>query len=76
MLFTHHWCQECLKLWRFPEMKKVIIEWQNQFGGWNRFTEVCHEPSAYRTAKQRAKTTGKRHRLVDADGRVLDIVEP
>lgn len=57
-------------------MRKVIIEWQNQFGGWHRFTEVSHEPSAYRTAKQRAKTTGKRHRLVDADGRVLDIVEP
>jgi hypothetical protein len=57
-------------------MKKIIIEWQNQFGGWNRFAEVSHEPSAYRTAKQRAKTTGKRHRLVDADGRMLDIVEP
>jgi len=57
-------------------MKKIIIEWQNQFGGWNRFAEVSHAPSAYRTAKQRAKTTGKRHRLVNADGRMLDIIEP
>lgn len=57
-------------------MKKVIVEWQNQFGSWHRFQEQHHEPSAYRTAKQRAKRTGKRHRLVDADGRVLDIVEP
>lgn len=57
-------------------MKKVIIEWQNQFGGWHRFQEQNHEPSAYRTAKQRAKRKGKRHRLVDGDGRVLDIVEP
>jgi len=53
-------------------MTKVIIEWQNQFGGWYRFQEQHHEPSAYRTAKR----TGKRHRLVDTDGRVLDIVEP
>ena len=36
-------------------MTKVIIEWQNQFGGWYRFQEQHHEPSAYRTAKQRAK---------------------
>jgi hypothetical protein len=57
-------------------MKKVIIEWQNQFGGWHSFQEQHHEPSAYRTAKQRAKRKGKRHRLVDGDGRVLDIVEP
>jgi len=57
-------------------MKKVIIEWQNQFGGWHRFQEQHHEPTAFRTAKQRAKRKGKRHRLVDGDGRVLDIVEP
>ena len=57
-------------------MKKVIIEWQNQFGGWYRLTEVHNEANAFRTAKQRAKNTGKRHRLVDADGSVLDIVEP
>ena len=24
-------------------MKKVIIEWQNQFGGWYRFQEQHHE---------------------------------
>ena len=54
----------------------MIIEWQNQFGGWYRFTEVHNEANAFRTAKQRARNTGKRHRLVDADGSVLDIVEP
>jgi len=59
-----------------PETKKVIIEWQSQFGGWHRFQEQNQELSAYRTAKQRAKRKGKRHRLVDADGRVLAIVEP
>ena len=60
----------------FREMKKIIIEWQKQLGVWHRFTEFSHGLNAYRTAKQRAKTTGKRHHLVDADGRVLDIVEP
>jgi len=57
-------------------MGKVIIEWQNKFGKWNRFQEVHHEASAYRTAKQRANNTGERHRLVNADKRVLDIIEP
>lgn len=57
-------------------MKKVIIEWQNQFGDWHRYQEQQREPSAYRTAKQRAKRTGKRHRLVDTNGKVLDIAEP
>lgn len=57
-------------------MKKVIIEWQNKFGGWSRFQEQHHEPSAYKTAKQSAKRTGKRHRLVDAYRSVLDIIEP
>ena len=56
-------------------MTKVIIEWQNQLGGWYRFQEQHHEPSAYKEAQRRAKTTGKRHRLVDGSNRILDIID-
>ena len=41
-------------------MTKVIIDWQNQFGGWYRFQEQHHEPSAYRTAEQRANRLNKK----------------
>ena len=57
-------------------MKKVIIQYQDQFGHWRNFTTKHHEPDAYRTAKHRAKMTNKRHRLVDENNRLLDIIEP
>ena len=57
-------------------MTRVIMQYPDQFGSWRRFTEMHHEPSAYRTAVNRAKSTGKRHRLVDADGHLLDLVDP
>jgi hypothetical protein len=54
----------------------IVIEYQDQIGKWQRYTEIHNESEAYRTAKQRAKLTKKRHRLVDNSGRLLDIVEP
>ena len=35
-----------------------------------------HQANAYRSAVFRAKNTKKRHRLVDEDGRLLDLIEP
>ena len=35
-----------------------------------------HEFSAFRTSQGRASQKGVRHRLVDADGRPLDLIEP
>ena len=57
-------------------MTRVIIQWQDQFGRWQRYGERHHEPSAFRTAQARASSTGKRHRLVDSHGNLLDILEP
>jgi hypothetical protein len=54
---------------------KIIIQYQDQFGKWHRLQEMNNEADAYRTAKQRAISTGKRHRLVDTEGRLLDLVE-
>lgn len=55
---------------------KLFIQYQDQFGRWRPYQVQHGETSAYRTAKQRARGTGKRHRIVDVDGRLLDLVEP
>jgi len=52
------------------------IQWQDQFGRWQHYQTQHNQPSAYRTAKQRARSTGKRHRLVDAQGNLLDLINP
>lgn len=55
---------------------KILIEYQNQFGKWNYYQTKHNEADAYRVAKGRAKATGKRHRLIDNGGSLLDLVEP
>jgi len=55
---------------------RVVVEWQDKFFRWHRYQEMNHQASAYRTAEQRAASTGKRHRLVDTDGHLLDLVDP
>jgi hypothetical protein len=54
----------------------IVIEYQDQVGKWQRYKEIHNEAEASQVAKQRAKSTKKRHRLVDNCGRLLDIVEP
>ena len=55
---------------------KFVLQYQDQFGKWHRYQEKHNEGDAFRTAKARAKATGKRFRIVDADGRLIDLVEP
>ena len=57
-------------------MTRIEIEWQDQFGRWQHFQTMHNAANAFRTARNRARSTGKRHRLVDGDGRLLDILEP
>tara|TARA_B100000945_G_scaffold280037_1_gene246785 strand:- start:22 stop:195 length:174 start_codon:yes stop_codon:yes gene_type:complete len=57
-------------------MSKTFIQWQDQFGHWKHYTMSHHPPSAYRTAKNRAENTGLRHRLIDEDGTLVDLIEP
>ena len=54
----------------------IVIEYQDQVGKWQRYKEIHNEAEASQVAKQRAKSTRKRHRLVDNSGRLLDIVDP
>ena len=57
-------------------MTRVDIQWQDQVGRWQHFQTMHNEANAFRTAQGRARNTGKRHRLVDANGQLLDLVEP
>ena len=59
-----------------PAMTRIVIQWQDQFGHWHRFQEKHNQADAYRTAQARARSTGKRHRLVDEGGQLLDLLEP
>ena len=55
---------------------KYILQYEDQFSKWHRYQEKHNEGDAYRTAKTRAAATGKRFRIVDGDGRLIDLVEP
>ena len=55
---------------------KFIVQYEDQFSKWHRFQEKHNEADGVRTAKARAKATGKRFRVVDADGRLIDLIYP
>ena len=55
---------------------QIKIQYQDQSGKWQHFLSMHNETYAYKTAKPRAKNTGKRHRLVSAEGQLLDLIDP
>ena len=55
---------------------KFVLQYQDQFGKWHRYQEKHNEGDAFRTAKARAKATGKRFRIVDGNGNLVDLVPP
>tara|TARA_B100001996_G_scaffold227966_1_gene175618 strand:+ start:1622 stop:1795 length:174 start_codon:yes stop_codon:yes gene_type:complete len=57
-------------------MTKYHIQWQNQHGAWVKYLTKTNEADTFRTMKRRATTTGKRHRMTDDAGRMLDVVDP
>jgi len=52
----------------------INIEWQDQFGRWHHYQTKQNQADAYRVAHCRAESTGKRHRLVDDAGNLLDLI--
>ena len=57
-------------------MTKIDIQYQDQFDKWRHLQTKYNEGDAYRSAANRARATGKRHRLVDQDGTLLDLIDP
>jgi len=53
----------------------INVEWQDQHGNWHRYQTKQNQADAYRVAQRRAVSTGKRHPLVDGDGRLLDLID-
>jgi hypothetical protein len=53
----------------------INIQWQDQFGRWHHHQTKQNEADAYRVAQRLAQSTKKRHRLVDDDGRLIDIID-
>ena len=56
-------------------MTRIVIQWQDPFGNWHRLQEKHNQGDAFRTAQARARSTGRRHRLVDEQGHMLDLLE-
>jgi len=55
---------------------KVTIQYEDQFGYFRHYTVMNHLPSARRTAQSKSSSTGKRFRLVDENGALLDLIYP
>ena len=54
----------------------IRIEWQDQRGNWHHYQSKQNQADAYRVAQRRAESAGKRHRLVDQSGALLDLLNP
>jgi hypothetical protein len=53
-----------------------LIEWQGQHGNWRHYQSKQNQADAYRVAQCRAESINKRHRLMDDQGRLLDLIDP
>jgi hypothetical protein len=57
-------------------MNKFVIQYQDQFFKWRNYQTQHGQTSASRTAEMRARQTGTKHRIVDGDGRLIDLFFP
>ena len=55
---------------------KFHIEFSDQWSRWHHLQVKYNLPDAVRTAQARAQSTKKRHRIVDDDGHLIDLLSP
>ena len=55
---------------------KFHIEYANQWSQWLHYQVKYNLPEAVRVAQSRARSTGKRFRVVDDDGHLMDLLTP
>ena len=53
---------------------KFYVQFQDQFFKWHQYQTLHNEQNAYRTATERQKSTGKKHRITDENGHIIDII--
>ena len=52
----------------------INIEYQDQFGRWHHYQSKQNQADAYRVALSLSRSTGKRYRLIENNGRVVDWI--
>ena len=52
------------------------IEWLDQHNRWNKYSSYHHQPTAFKSASNRARSTGKKHRIINSYGQLIDVFEP
>jgi len=57
-------------------MTKFFIESRDQFGGWRPYTTKHNEKDAFRVALRRATQYDIQHRIIDENGRLIDLISP
>jgi len=55
---------------------KVEIFYSDQFSTWHHLQTKYNQADAYRVAARRAQSTGKRHKITDEHGNLLDLISP
>ena len=55
-------------------MTRVIIQWQDKFGRWQRDTEMNNQANAFRSGQARARSTGRQHRLGDRSCQLIELI--
>jgi hypothetical protein len=55
---------------------QIFIQLQNQHGGWIPYSTSNHYQSAYKQSATASRNSGKRFRLIDDSGNILDIINP
>ena len=55
---------------------KILLEEQLPSGYWFQYSNGYNQRICYVRAQQRATITGRRNRLIDNEGRILDIIIP
>lgn len=55
---------------------KIYIQYQDIFHRWKPYGQFHNQLNAYTIAKSRAKSTGKRFRIVDQNHNLIDLIEP
>ena len=55
---------------------KYKIQWQDRWGKWQHYQTKTNEADAFRVMKQMVKQEGIRHRIVDENNSLIDLMSP
>ena len=55
---------------------KYKIQWQDRWGKWQNYQTKTNEADAFRVMEQMVKQKGIRHRIVDENNSLIDLLNP